>query len=304
VEARCTFGDLGVLAVRILDILVGSGDAPAFKLAKELTKNLKQLAPLPYSHHLQKTTVLISKLKDIQICPHHSIASLDIANLYTNIPIKDTKNIISNTLKEHKIKSNTTKELLKWFDIITQQNYFSNNNDILIQKNGLAMGAPTSGLLAEFFLQNLENAHIPTLTKKHKIAGYFRYVDDILIIYDSIHSNILDILHDFNKIHPNLIFIAEEKDQKLNFLDITIHKTPNSWDFSIHRKPTFTDTIIPYNSNHPHQCKYAATRFLYNRLHTYNIQGDHLKTETSKITNILHNNGFPTPKPHQKPKKK
>jgi hypothetical protein len=27
VEKRCTFGDHGVLAVRILDILVGSGDA-------------------------------------------------------------------------------------------------------------------------------------------------------------------------------------------------------------------------------------------------------------------------------------
>jgi hypothetical protein len=166
------------------------------------------------------------------------------------------------------------------------------------------MGAPTSGLLAEFFLQNLENAHIPTLTKKHKITGYFRYVDDILIIYDSNHSNILDILHDFNKIHPNLTFTAEqEKDQKLNFLDITIHKTPNKWDFSIHRKPTFTDTIIPYDSNHPHQHKYATTRFLYNRLHTYNIQGYHKKTETSTITNILQNNGFPTQPPHKKPRK-
>jgi hypothetical protein len=54
--------------------------------------------------------------------PYHSIASLDIANLYTNIPIKETRNIISNTLKKHKINSKTKKELLKWFDIITQQN--------------------------------------------------------------------------------------------------------------------------------------------------------------------------------------
>jgi hypothetical protein len=122
--------------------------------------------------------------------------------------------------------------------------------------------------------------------------------------HDPNHSNKLDILHDFNNIHTNFIFTAEqEKDHKLNFLDITIHKTPNSWDFAIHRKPTFTDTIIPYDSNIPHQHKYAATRFLYKRLHTYNIQGDHLKTETSTITNILHYNGFPTLKPHLKPKK-
>jgi hypothetical protein len=108
------------------------------------------------------------------------------------------------------------------------------------------------------------------------------------------------------KIHPNLIFTAEqEKDNKLNFLDITIHKTPNNWEFGIYRNPTFTDTIIPYDSNHPHQHKYATTRFLHNRLHTYNILGDHLKTETSTITNILQNNGFPTqpPKLHPKPTK-
>jgi hypothetical protein len=144
------------------------------------------------------------------------------------------------------------------------------------------------------------------LTNKHKITGYFRYVDDILIIYDPIHSDIHNILHDFNKIHPNLIFTAEqEKYHEPNILDITIHKTPNSWEFAVHRKPTFTDTIIPNDSNHPHQHKYATTRFLYNRLHTYNIQGDHLKTETSTITNILQNNGFPIqpPKPHPKPKK-
>jgi hypothetical protein len=182
----------------------------------------------------------MEKLRDIQIHPHHSMASLEIANLYTNVPIKDTRNIISNTLRKQKINPSTRKELMKWFDIITKQNYFSSNNDILIQEDGLAMRAPTSSLLAEFFLQHLENSHIPTLTNKHKITGYLRYVDDILIIYDSNHSNILDILQDFNKIHPNLIFTAEqEHDQKLNFLDITIHKTPSSWETNLHRHHYF-----------------------------------------------------------------
>jgi hypothetical protein len=40
--------------------------------------------------------------------------------------------------------------LINWYDIITQQNYFTNNGEILIQKDGLAMGTPTSGLIAVF----------------------------------------------------------------------------------------------------------------------------------------------------------
>jgi hypothetical protein len=164
------------------------------------------------------------------------------------------------------------------------------------------MGAPTSGLLAEFVFQHLEHTHIPLLTDKHNIAGYFRYLNNILIIYDSNLSDIHDILDDFNKIHPKLVFTAEqETDHKLNFLDITIHRIPNNWKFAIYRKPTFTDTIIPYDSNHPHQHKYATTRFLYNRLNTYDIHDDHYKTETSTVTNILLNNGFPAHPPRPRP---
>jgi DNA-directed RNA polymerase specialized sigma54-like protein len=77
------------------------------------------------------------------------------------------------------------------------------------------------------------------------LLGFFRYVDDILIISDSNLSDLHDILDDFNKIHPKPVFTAEqETDHKLNFLDITIHRTPNNWKFDIYRKPTFTDTII------------------------------------------------------------
>ena len=44
------------------------------------------------------------------------------------------------------------------------------------------MGAPSSGLIAEFFLQNLEDTHLVQLFGKHEITAYFCYVTDILII--------------------------------------------------------------------------------------------------------------------------
>src|SRR5215469_4445946 len=169
---------------------------------------------------------------------------------------------------------------MSWYDVITRQNYFNDNEKILIQKNGLAMGAPTSGLIAEFFLQNLEHTHLTPLSSKHKITKYFCYVDDILLIYDSSHSDIQSILDDFNTTHPNLKFTAEtETDNRINYLDITIHRTSTCWKTSIYRKPTFTDTVIPYSSNHPTQHKYATIRFLYNRLYTYNLQDDKYETE-------------------------
>jgi hypothetical protein len=63
-------------------------------------------------------------------------------------------------------------ELLNWYDTITQQNYFSNKESILIQQDGLALGASSSGLITEFFLQNLEDTHLKPLLNKN-ISAYF-----------------------------------------------------------------------------------------------------------------------------------
>jgi hypothetical protein len=83
-----------------------------------------------------------------------------------------------------------------------------------------------------------------------------------------------------------------ESDNTINYLDITIHKTPNNRKTSIYRKPTFTDAIIPYTSNHSAQQKHTAVKFLYNRLNTYNLQGDEYKREENITQNIMHNS-FP-----------
>jgi hypothetical protein len=269
--------------------------APAYKLAQLFTRKIRHMAPLPYTYNLENTNDLLNKLRNIPILPHFKMASLDITNLYTNVPIKETKEIITSHLDNNHTNPQNKNEILKWYDTITNQNYFSNQGKILIQQDGLAMGAPTSGVIAEFFLQHLENTHLAHLSKKHKITAYFRFVDDILIIYDAQCTNINNIQTDFNDIHPNIKFTTEtETDNRLNYLDITIHRTPQNWTVSIHRKPTFSDAIIPYSSNHPNQHKYAALKYLYNRLNSYHLEDNEYNEEKHTIQDILSNNGFPT----------
>ena len=83
------------------------------------------------------------------------------------------------------------------------------------------MGAPSSGLIAERFLQHTEHSHLIHMAHKHKIVNYCRYADDISLISDSNHTNIQKILDDFNTVHPKLQFTAEaEKDHILKYLDI------------------------------------------------------------------------------------
>jgi hypothetical protein len=73
------------------------------------------------------------------------------------------------------------------------------------------MGAPTSAILAEAFIQHLEHTIIVDIWKKFQIIDYHRYVDDILIIYNTRATNIDNTLKEFNKIHSKIKFTIEEK---------------------------------------------------------------------------------------------
>jgi len=91
------------------------------------------------------------------------------------------------------------------------ENYFKSNKKLYEQKEGIPMGSPTSGIMSEIFLQNMENEHSHDITRKNKIAPPARYVDDILIIYDSVISSKNYILNDLNSIHKKIRFIHENE---------------------------------------------------------------------------------------------
>jgi len=68
------------------------------------------------------------------------------------------------------------------------------------------MGSPISNTVAEIFLQYLENTHLKHILESKQIIFYTRYVDDILMIYNTKHSSSETIHQYINKIHSNLQF--------------------------------------------------------------------------------------------------
>jgi hypothetical protein len=146
------------------------------------------------------------------------------------------------------------------------------------------MGAPTAAILAEIFIQFLEHTVIYNILEKHQIINYYRYVDDILFIYNSEGTNIHNTLQEFNTVQPKLKFTLETETQnKINFLDITINKQHNKLTFGIYRKPTTTDTIIHNNSCHPKEHKRSAINYLINRVNTYQLTPENKAQERAII---------------------
>jgi hypothetical protein len=65
-----------------------------------------------------------------------------------------------------------------------EHNYFQFDQEYYKQTNMLAMGAPTSPILARTYIQLVEHKQIYPILIKQQITAYFRYLDDIFMIYD------------------------------------------------------------------------------------------------------------------------
>jgi hypothetical protein len=172
--------------------------------------------------------------------------------MYTNTPRAEVINIIEDTLKNNtQTPTHIKQELITPLKATLEQNYLQFNNKFYKQNDGLAMGAPTSAILSEIFIQYLQHTKIIRILNEHHIIDYYRYVDDILIVYDTRSTGIDNTLTDFNSIHPQVHFtIEKETSNQLNFLDITISNRHNQLKFDIYRKPITTDLIIHNVSCH------------------------------------------------------
>ena len=165
------------------------------------------------------------------------LGSLDIKSLYTNIPVDKCIERLHNYLG----KSSTTfplpiSKLIKICTLCTSHCYFKHNNTFYKQKFGLPMGSPLSGVLACIYLEFLKSGPFKYIIPN--TAHYFRYIDDILLIYpqDLDLHNITDKL---NNAEPSLKFTYElEYNYTLPFLDILLIKNINKLEFKVYRKTT------------------------------------------------------------------
>ena len=170
--------------------------------------------------------------------PQYKLASFDIVNLYTNILVADTLRILRNNLvNTNKLDIDSTNELMDLLKLVLDQNYFTHDKQFFTQHDGVAMGSPLSGLLADIYLNHFENSFIFTNNKYNdNIIFYGRYVDDTFLIYKGTRRQI-DQLHKYlNSINSNIQFTLENEDNgKLNFLDLTVTRNNNKLQFNIYR---------------------------------------------------------------------
>jgi len=277
--------------------LINFTTAPTYRIAKHIDKLLKQYITFENNHSVKNNIELVNKIESIKIPHGAKLASFDIVNMYTNIPIEETIKITEDLLTKNGLKTTEKYELINILVIteITKPNYFTHNNEFYKQTQGLPMGSPLSGTLAEIYLNNFENKYIFNNHNKYRnnIIYWNRYVDDILILFQGTKRQ-LDNLHQIiNNKQPTIKFTLEvETDNQINFLDLTIRNENSKHIFKIYRKPTQTNQTIHNSSHHPYQHKISAYNHMINRLNNIPMKQEDYNNELNTIKFIAKENGY------------
>jgi len=270
-------------------------NAPTFKICKYLNTKVQNSLVWEKDYSIKNCYDLIDKIKEIQIPEDTIFLSFDVNNMYANIPKHETLQILEKDLKNsNTLTKNEIIDIMKLSKVTIEQNYFEFNKCFYEQIDGLPMGSPFSGLLANIYMHNLEINNILNENNpfKDKIIYWYRYMDDVICLFKGNTSDSENFLKYLNSLSNRISFTKEEQKRSINFLDITITNKCNNHTFKIFHKPAQSDLIIPQNSNHPWNQKMSTFHSMINRLIRIPMNKHDYENELKRIKYLATRNGY------------
>ncbi|XP_029475942.1 corrinoid adenosyltransferase isoform X1 [Rhinatrema bivittatum] len=134
-------------------------------------------------------------------------------------------------------------------------NYFQFQTQFFQQIKGTAMGATMAPSLACLYVAAFEEHHIYKSEWWPLIFKWWRYIDDVLLIWIGTDAQFFGFLDWLNQCNPNLQFNHYIHHSQVDFLDITVMYQNQKFTTSLFRKSTDRNTLLAFDSFHPHHLK-------------------------------------------------
>uniref|UniRef100_A0A5S6R594 Reverse transcriptase domain-containing protein n=1 Tax=Trichuris muris TaxID=70415 RepID=A0A5S6R594_TRIMR len=225
------------------------------ELCSFLAEMLKPITGLR-SSHTDNSVAFVQEVRRMELQEDDILVSYDVKDLFTSVPLDYTYDIILDSLSkdenlQHRSKLNPhhLTRLVRF--CMEEGNYFQWNGSYFSQKKGAPMGSPLSPIVAEIFMEHLEEKAFPINISEHYLKMFKRYVDDIFVIIKEGKETAL--LEHLNGLFPeNIVFTMEkEQNRRLAFLDALVIRQNGHLRTTVFRKPTNSDRYLNFFSNHP-----------------------------------------------------
>ena len=207
------------------------------------------------SSYLKDTTHFIRNLSYIgTLAPGSMLISIDVNSIYTNIPHVDGVAACRTFLNLHNIQSDIANDIHISIDFILKHNTFTFSDKYYLQTNGTAMGTKMAPAYAIIFMESVEYSFLSSFP--HKPTVYYRYIDDIFMIWSHGIDKFEQFLSNANNTHPNITFTYEAS-TALHFLDVLIKINNNTIYTTVYCRPTDRHSYLHYKGNHPIHLKHS-----------------------------------------------
>ena len=152
--------------------IVSSCGSDTYGVPRSLPKILKPLVGKS-PHHITSTQDFVEQARQIKLEPGECLSSYDVSALFTSVPIDPALNIIKDLLdKDTTLKERTVMEvsdiilLLEFcrMEFCLKNTYFSFQDQFYEQVEGAAMGSPVSPIVANLYMEYLEQKALSTAT--------------------------------------------------------------------------------------------------------------------------------------------
>ena len=141
------------------------------------------------NHFLRK----IDEINKTHTLPRDALLlTWDVRSLYTNIPHKEGLEALKKTLHNEKILRKKANTILEFSELVLNSKQFKFLGQHYLQMSGAAMGTKMAPSYANLFMGVLEKQMLSSY--KHKPLVYFRYIEDIFMIWTDGEGSFNDFL--------------------------------------------------------------------------------------------------------------
>ena len=214
------------------------------------------LQPLATQHasYVKDSYDFVEKIRNTEIDKSDLIVTGDVTALYTNMKIDRILDSIRHIFHLYPATGRPDEELLNLLEITLTRNDFSFGHNIYLQICGTAMGKGYAPSLANIYLIKFDEAARTGFHIKPKT--YWRYLDDIHLIWPGTAAQLKEYENFLNSIIPGITVCLVAKENINEFLDTRTYKyrTPENKYLvktKIFFKSTDTHQLLHKKSYHP-----------------------------------------------------